>query len=735
MDDSYFPPMSDALKIALGEAVASSKSPGAVACVGNRTTILFHEAVGLRQRIPETLAASKDTIYDLASLTKVVATTTAVLLLKQEGALDLDRPVSNYLPIPAFGRFTVRHCLTHTTGLIAGRPYYKECSSLNEMLQRYASEELSWTPGEGRHYSDVGFMILCRVVELVAQDSLDAFCAKRIFKPLGMLRTAFNPPKEWAGACAATERCAWRGKVIVGVVHDENAYAVGGVSGHAGLFSTAEDLARFCQALLGGDLLSGKTLAEMTKLGQVFFYPWQGLGWKLDPWQRGSEGFLPSRAAFGHTGWTGTSLWLDRDRGFFAVLLSNTCHPSRENRDTETLRRVFHQAVARELYPGRSNTHTGLDRLAWNGFEAIRGKRLAVLTNRAAVDELGRPALDVMAFDHSASVRRIYSPEHGFHLQAEAGQTVSSEKTSIPITSLYGDRKAPSPEELADIDLFVVDLPDVGARYYTYMATMRDALMACAKTNKAVLVLDRPNPIGGAVLEGPIAEQYSSSVCWGPIPIRHGMTIGEVATYFKKTLPSLAQLNLTVSTLDGWPRDYLFSQCSLPWVAPSPNMPTPETALLYVGFCLFEGTNLNEGRGTDTPFQIIGAPWLDAAAIAAMIASEERPGCVIEATAYTPRALPGKASDPAYRDEHCQGIRIAIQEPAAVRAFTTAIALLRAVAKRHPREFAWKETFDTLAGTPELRRWIEHGDPALEIVSRYGTSLQAFDKMRPSLYE
>lgn len=716
---------------ALREAVREAKCPGAVAYVGAYDKEWLHEAEGFRQIVPKRERARKDTLYDLASLTKVIATTTAILLLHEDGVVDLDAPVSAYLPIPAFGRFTVRHCLTHTAGLNPGMPLYKECSSLNEMLQHYAELELSWEPGSRRRYSDVSFMILGKVVELAARDALDAFCMKRVFRPLQMEDTCFNPPKQWAARCAATEQCQWRGRVIRGVVHDENAYAVGGVSGHAGLFSTAADLARFCRAMLGGKLLKPETLAGMRRLGQVPTYPWQGLGWKLDPWASGSEGFLPSRAAIGHTGWTGTSLWMDFDSGVFAILLANTCHPSRDRRDSSTLRHVFYQAVAEAFYPDTANVHSGLDRLLWDDLGAIRGKRLAVLTNSAAVDQLNRPLLEVFSLEPSAAVQRIYSPEHGFNGKAEAGEHVASAAGAIPVTSLYGDREAPSRDELAGIDLFVVDLPDIGSRYYTYMATMKRCLAACGEAGVPVTVLDRPNPVGGSILEGPIAEQCGADVCCAPIPARHGMTLGELARFFASAMPKVP--NLAISELDGWRRELFFAQCALPWMAPSPNMPDADTAVLYTGTCLFEGTNLNEGRGTGTPFQLIGAPWLDAQAVIDSVAQDDREGCTLEAVTYTPKAISGKASQPRFRDTVCAGIRLQVAEASRIRPFRLAVALVVAIRQRH-HEFEMTDWFDTLAGTAALRRDIAKGLSAAAIVGAYDPALAAFDLARPKNY-
>ena len=720
---------------ALADAVKESRGPGAVAYVGDRERVLFHEASGRRQSVGASRPAEKDTVYDLASLTKVVATTTAIMLLRDDGLLDLDQPVSEILPIPAFGAFTIRHCLTHTAGLTAGLPYYRDCVSLNEMLQRYAERTPEWEPGTRRRYSDVGFMILGMAAQLAARDSLDAFCAKRIFGPLGMARTGFRPPAEWAGKCAATEQCKWRGRMIAGSVHDENAAAVGGVAGHAGLFSTADDLARFCRGLLTGKILPKGTLDEMTRPGQSPVYAWQGLGWQLDPWACGVNGFLPARAAMGHSGWTGTSLWLDRDTGVFAILLGNTCHPSRDARNNRAFRRTFHAAVGETIYPRQSNTHTGLDRLMWEGFDSVRGKRVAVLTNHASIDQLGRHVLDVLALEPSVRMCIVYGPEHGLRGTAEAGEHVASEREEAPIVSLYGKRKYPSSEELAGIDLFIVDLQDVGSRYYTYTATMRDCLRACAKARKRVLVLDRPNPLGGTILEGPIAANTSSAVCCAPIPIRHGMTMGELARFFQRTELRGAKLDLEISTLDAWPRHRLFGECQLPWAPPSPNMPSAETALLYVGACLFEGTNLNEGRGTDMPFHVAGAPWLDAQSVAGAIAPEERAGCSLEVLEYTPRSIPGKASNPRYCGEVCRGIRFTVREPRLVRSFTLAVALLGAMHRLHPDCFEWSDSFDVLAGSSGLRKAIARGGPALEIAGGYEAALGAFDRQRPRLYE
>ena len=612
-------------------------------------------------------------------------------------------------------------------------PFYKECDSVDEMLQKYAGEPLKWPAGSRWKYSDAGFLLLGRVVELVARDSLDSFARKRIFAPLGMSDTMFKPPKQLAGRCAPTEQCPWRKRMVRGAVHDENAYAIGGIAGHAGLFSTVDDIAKFVRALLAGEVLKPDTVNGMIRLGQTPAWPWQGLGWQIDPWPSKNWGFLTSRTAFGHTGWTGTSLWVDATSGLFSIQLANTCHPSRSARDSETLRRVFFTGVSRAAYPASTNTHTGLDRIVREDFDPFRGKRIGLVAHHAAVDELGRSILDVFKLAPDVTIQTLFSPEHGLRGSAEAGEKVRSEQGAIPIVSLYGERQAPSSDELKGLDYFLVDLQDVGSRYYTYAATMKACMRACAEAGVTVVVLDRPNPAGGAVLEGPIAATTGSPVCWGQVPIRHGMTLGEIAAYFQKYELG-GKPSLDVKLLDAWEPARYFGECSLPWIPPSPNIPTPDTALLYVGMCLFEGTNLNEGRGTGTPFEVVGAPWLHAREVLKSLSDGDFSGCAVEIVEYTPRSIPGKAASPRFQDEVCQGLRVRVTDRAAARPFTAAVALLSAIHRVHGRRFKWGKSFDVLAGSDDLRTRIERGASAKEIVQVYSGSLAAFDAIRPRFY-
>lgn len=718
---------------ALAAAVKASGAPGAVACLGHRDAITFLDAYGARCRVPANEPALPETLYDLASLTKVVATTTAILALMEQQQLDIDQPVNELVPLSNLRGVRVRHLLTHTSGLPAHKDFYREVSSADAMLQRIATLQLDWSPGTRRRYSDFGFMLLARIVSLVARDTFDAFCARTLFAPLGMADTMFNPSPPLRARAAATEQCAWRGRMLQGEVHDENAAAMGGVSGHAGLFSTAPDLAKFCRALLEGKLLKDSTLDLMLRRGQVPGYAWQGLGWKLDGWMSGNEGYLPSRWSFGHTGWTGTSLWLDRDTGRYAILLSNTCHPVRTNRDNVSLRQVFHIPVSRAWYPRRTNVQTGLDQLAVDDYDALRGKQVGLLTNVAAVNATGLQAQHILRDAPGVQLRHLFGPEHGLRTQAEAGASVASEAGEIPITSLYGDRTTPSPEELAKLDLLVVDLPDVGARYYTYAATLLDCMKACAAANKPVIVLDRPNPLGGEILEGPVAQVYGRNVCVAPIPVRHGMTLGELAQFMHRDLavPGPAP---RVIPADNWPRELMWYESGLPWRPPSPNLPDADTTLLYIGNALFEGVNISEGRGTGQPFQLIGAPWIDPARVLEHFEAAYATGIEITPATFTPRPITGKSSSPRFNGEICQGFHFALYDRDAARPFMMTVALLRAIARTHGQQLEFLPFFDTLAGGPWLREQIL-AETSLEGVAREcARQCAEFEPRRVKLY-
>ncbi|HEY7514165.1 MAG TPA: serine hydrolase, partial [Vicinamibacteria bacterium] len=330
--------------------------PGAVLAVGREGRLAPVRPFGRLSYEGGAAETRADTIYDLASLTKVVATTTMAMILVDEGRVDLDAPVASFLPAFKGGakdRVTLRHLLTHSSGLDWWKPLYEEISGREAYVDRIERMDLAYEPGTRSLYSDLGTILLGEVLERVSGESLDAFAARHVFEPLGMRDTLFRPGPELLPRIAPTEREPWRGRLLRGEVHDANAYAMGGVAPHAGLFGTAPDLARFAQMLLNGGvydhrrIVSRATLERFTRSAGISGSR-RGLGW--DTWSPGSSaGTLFSPRSFGHTGFTGTSLWIDPDRGLFLILLTNRVHPTRENDAIRRARPAVADAVIRAL--------------------------------------------------------------------------------------------------------------------------------------------------------------------------------------------------------------------------------------------------------------------------------------------------------------------------------------------------------------------------------------------------
>jgi CubicO group peptidase (beta-lactamase class C family) len=320
----------------LDSSVARRAFPGAVVAVGRRDSLLFLHAVG-RLDYEHGSAVSERTVYDLASLTKVVGLTTAAMMLVDEGKLDLDAPVTRYVSAFAAGgnSVTVRHLLTHSSGLPAWRPFFQRVHGRAEMLALVDAEPLEAAPGARMAYSDLGAMLLTQVVENLTGQRLDRFLESRLFRPLGMRDTRYLPPRRWLARIAPTEMdTTWRHRLVRGKVHDENAASMGGVSGHAGVFSTAPDLVRFAQFLMrggrhGAQLVTPETIALFTRVDRPGFSS-RALGWDT-PSENSSAGDHLSTHAFGHTGFTGTSIWVDPEQDLFVILLTNRVHPTRNN--------------------------------------------------------------------------------------------------------------------------------------------------------------------------------------------------------------------------------------------------------------------------------------------------------------------------------------------------------------------------------------------------------------------
>jgi len=378
----------------------------------------------------------------------------------------------------------------------------------------------------------------------------------------------------------------------------------------------------------------------------------------------------------------------------------------------------------------------GLERLVEDP-ALVKGRRVGVLANQASVTSRLEPAWRAIARG-GAEVVRIFAPEHGLWGVAQDMESVGEEKEpalGVPVVSLYGSTAAtltPRHVDLADLDALVVDLPDIGCRYYTFAATVAHAMAACEASRVEMIVCDRPNPVGGVALEGgPVEPTFRSFVSELPVPIRHGMTLGELALLVRSARhPALA---LSVVTCDGWHRESWWDETGLPWVAPSPNMPSLTAAAVYPGACLVEATNLSEGRGTTRPFQLIGAPWLDAEALAARLEEIGLPGAGFRATRFRPQF--GKHSGSV-----CGGIEWHVTDRRSMRPLEAGIRLLAGVRALHPREFSWRhEAYEFVSGVPAIdlltgsaaaREVIEGRADPEELLARWNRYCEEFQLSR-----
>jgi uncharacterized protein YbbC (DUF1343 family)/CubicO group peptidase (beta-lactamase class C family) len=723
-------------------AVAAGQVPGAVILVGQGERVLYRKSFGSRALVPTQEPMTTDTIFDLASLTKVVATTPAILLLREQHRLRLDAPLGLYLKefdTPAFKGVTIRRLLTHSAG-------FPDVPSREAMAVRFpaaarlqARAGLAVAPGTTFMYSDTGFILLAEVVRRVSGEPLDRFVQRRFYTPLGMRSTRFRPPQSWRPRIAPTE-FANGGAPLRGVVHDGNARLLGGVAGHAGVFSTADDLSRFCRMLLQGGMLDGRRYLQEATV-RAMFSPevigetTHGLGWDMaSGYSRTLGSFFPM-GSVGHTGFTGTSIWLDPASRVYLIILTNRVHPSGKGTVVE-LRRRISAAVGATFAPlgeppdttvstqsgapaaddteTAEPTRTGLDQLEAEGFARLHGRTVALVTNQTGVDANGRRGIDLLAAAPAVKLRAIFSPEHGLDGQLDSAVPNGRDSgTGLPVWSLYGATRRPSAEMLAGVDTLVFDVQDVGVRYYTYLATLVYVLEEAARRHLAVVVLDRPDPITGRIVEGPVMDaDLRSFTAPHTIPVRPGMTIGEFALMVVSER-KLA-VDLTVVPLQNWQRGQWFDQTGLPWVNPSPNIRSVREALLYSGIGLLETTNLSVGRGTDMPFEVVGAPWINAQELADAMNEKDLAGLRFEPSYFTP-------SSSVYAGQGVAGVRIAVTDRDAMRPVTVALTLARELVDRYPTQFRPEAIqnllvnrttiWSFLRGEPmsRIRSWAEAG--------------------------
>ena len=753
--------------------------------------VVWRKAYGARSVQPAREAMTTDTIFDLASLTKIVATATSIMILVERGKLRLSDPLSNYIPEIKGGgreRITLELLLTHRAGYAPDFDLRDRWSGYDEAIKRLTREPLRNPPGARFVYSDINYIALGEVVHRVSGLTLDEFARQNIFLPLGMRDTGFHPNANLRRRIAPTEQrrgqLSYLGdkpqdsemdadKWLRGEVHDPTSYRMGGVAGHAGLFSTADDLAIYCQMILNGGeyqgvrILAPLTVAEMTRPRLVNDTGWtRGLGWDINSSFSTNRGDLFPLGSFGHTGFTGTSFWIDPASRMFVVFLSNRVHPDGKGdvgalrgrvaaiaagsvTDAALVKRAraelshYYESAAGELARFTvareqalanaagidAQVLTGIDVLERDNFKQLAGMRVGLVTNQTGRDRNGRSTIDVLNKAPNVKLTALFSPEHG--IRGVADEKISDskdEQTGLPIYSLYGETRRPGADQLKDLDALVFDIQDIGARFYTYIATLGNVMEAAGKARLPVFVLDRPNPIGGLDVEGPIADADKLSfVVYHRIPVRHGMTIGELARLFNQERNF--GCDLRVIEMTGWRRAMWLDETNLTWVNPSPNMRSLTEATLYPGVGLLETTNVSVGRGTDTPFELVGAPWIDSQQLASYLNSQKIAGVRFVPVRFTPVAS-------VFKGEECGGVNIIITDRERFRPVTSGLEIAVALRKLYPAQWKVDSYLRLLANTDTLER-LKRGESAGEMVRSWSNSLDEFRKARARvlLYE
>ncbi|MGA7079341.1 MAG: serine hydrolase [Terriglobales bacterium] len=753
----------------VNEAIVQHQIPGAVVIIGHDGQVVYRKAYGSRALEPRRESMTVDTVFDCASLTKVIVTTTAIMQLWEQGKFRMSDPVAKYLPeFAQNGKqdITIRQLLIHYSGLAPDLDLTKPWEG-KETAYRMAFEvSPERSPGAAFVYSDINFVVLEALVERLSGESLDDYAAKHIFDPLAMKETRFVPPHSWESRIAPTEDDE-NHNLLRGVVHDPTARRMGGVAGNAGVFSTADDLAIFAQALLDGgrNILTPATVAKMTAPQQpVNGTAVRGFGWDIDSPLSTNRGELLPVGSYGHTGFTGTSLWIDPTTKAYIVLLTNSVHmnvvPPKEKGSAVALRTKIATAVAaalaldpaqaekmriatltgynemqsaaRKLAARNGTVKTGIDVLEDTKFAALHPSRggaprsIGLLTNQTGVDAEGRRTIDVLSNVPGISLDAIFSPEHGVTgtLDTTDVKNTKDAATGIEVYSVYGASDAarrPPMDVLKRLDAVVIDLADAGVRFYTYEATTGYFLEAAAKAGVEIVVLDRPNPITGSFVEGPVSDAGQEKFTnYFPVPVRHGMTLGELARMFNAERHIGAKLE--VVPMDGWQPGDWFDSTGLPWVNPSPNLRSLTEATLYPGVAMIEGANVSVGRGTDTPFEVVGAPWIKSRELAAYLNARAIQGVRFIPIVFTP-------SSSNFAGETCQGVNLLILDRNTLDSPELGIELASALHKLYPNDFKLDKMADLLVNQTAFEALAAGEDPR-RIAEDWQESLQTFVRLR-----
>ena len=740
---SFVPEKLAEIDTVVTRAIADKKTPGAVLWL-ERNGSRYVRAYGNRALEPSIEPATEDTLYDAASLTKVLATTPAVMLLIERGQVQLDTPVHQYLPeFTGDGRdsITVRQLLTHCSGLRPDVDLTSAWSGYRTGIQLACAEKPQNPPGTVFRYSDINFILLGEVVRRVSGCPLDEFVERLIYQPLKMHDTGFLPPAKQILRIAPTEQTT--AGMLRGVVHDPTARRMGGVAGHAGLFTTAADMARFARMMLGGGALEGvrifqpETVQLMTSVQSPRgLDAGRGLGWDVDSGYSRPRGKLFPLGSYGHTGWTGTLIWIDPHSKTFWIFLSNRVHPAGKG-DVLALYGVlgtlcaeairgfdfspYHSTNVLAQAKPANEVRNGIDVLVKQNFAPLKGLRLGLITNQTGKDRRQNPTIDLLRKAVGTNLVVLFSPEHGIRGDRDERITDSRDPVAgLPIYSLYGKSVRPQPDQLKNLDALVFDIQDIGCRFYTYITTMGYALEAASQAGIKFFVLDRVNPITGVTVAGPVLTGKTSFTAYHPIPVRFGMTLGELAGMFNAEKGLHA--NLTVIPIEGWSRAKWFDQTGLPWVNPSPNMRSLTEAALYPGVGLLETTALSVGRGTDTPFEVVGAPYIDEVRFATELNRAGLVGVRFVPVRFTPAAS-------VFKGQPCGGVNIVLSDRDRCPAVDIGMVMAKTLFRLYPREFNL-DKFNALLGHQATIDAIRAGRSLAEIHQTWEADLEKFQQRR-----
>jgi uncharacterized protein YbbC (DUF1343 family) len=620
-------------------------------------------------------------------------------------------------------------------------------SGYNAALKKVIAEKPICPPGTRFIYSDINFVILGELVSRISGQPLDVYCSKYIFKPMGMKDTGFNPSPALRDRIAPTQyQYGTKGKMLWGEVHDPISNRMGGVAGHSGLFSTADDLSLFIQMILNGGSLQGISILSPLMVEKMTIpqnppnrTALRGLGWDIDSPFTSNRGELFPVGSYGHTGFPGTSIWIDPVSKTYIIILTNRVHPNGKG-DAGPLYSKIATVVASSLEPASAEevlsshrfvaynslhngrVQTGIDVLVSEKFIPLVGLRVGLITNHSGLDSAGRRTIDLLHQAPEVKLVCIFVPEHGlFGNEDNKILSAKEPQTGLPVYSLFGDTMHPTEEMLKGLDAIVFDVQDAGVRFYTYITTMGYAMEAAARKGIVFYVLDRPNPINGSQVQGPVMDRDLKSFTGHfPMPVRHGMTVGELAEMFNEENGIGVKLN--VIKMLGYKRTDWYDETGLQWINPSPNLRTLTEAILYPGVAMVEGANVSVGRGTSRPFELFGAPWVNEKELASYLNGRN-----IQGVRFIP--IDFISSNNPFREEWCHGVRIILVDRKVLDSAALGVEIASALYKLYPDRFLLDKILP-MVGSRSVLQAIKEGQDPNSIVLSWQEPLEQFLRIR-----